>query len=309
MSGRLVWSGVAVLAAVLAGCGSGEPDTSSLEVVATTVILGDVVDNLLQGNGSVTVLVPDGVDPHDFVPSSRQVAAINEADLVVANGLGLEEGLLDVLEAARSDGANVFEVAPLLEPRGLNGSDECDGTGDQSAEPCDPHVWLDPVRMATAAGLVADELAKVDPGIDWAARAETYGDELLDAHQEMSALLASVPPAQRKLVTNHDSLGYFAARYEFEVVGVIVPGGSTLGDPSSEALAQLVEVIVEEDVPAIFAETTSSSLLAETVAAEAGENVDVVELYTESFGSPGSGADTLIGMLLTDARLITDALT
>jgi zinc/manganese transport system substrate-binding protein len=113
----------------------------------------------------------------------------------------------------------------------------------------------------------------------------------------------------RLLVTNHDALGYFADRYDFEIVGVVIPGGSTLADPSSAELAALVETLLETDVPAIFAETSSPAQLAETVAAEAGNDVEVVELHTGSLGEPGSGADTLIGMLRTNATRIRDALT
>jgi zinc/manganese transport system substrate-binding protein len=122
-------------------------------------------------------------------------------------------------------------------------------------------------------------------------------------------MLADIPASRRKLVTNHDSLGYFADRYGFEIIGAVVPGGSTLGDPSSAELAGLVEKISSAGVPAIFAETTEPTALAEAVAREVGDDVVVVELYTGSLGEQGSGADTLIGMLLTDAGRIAGALT
>jgi zinc/manganese transport system substrate-binding protein len=118
-----------------------------------------------------------------------------------------------------------------------------------------------------------------------------------------------VPDERRILVTNHDSLGYFADRYGFEVVATVIPGGSTLGEPSSAELAELVALIGETGVPAIFAENVEPSTLAEAVAAEAGSGVAVVELYTDSLGEAGSGADTLIGMLLTNAERIAGAMT
>lgn len=283
------------------GVGTGGPGGGPL-VVATTTILGDVVEHVVGGDGVVEVLVPTGVDPHDYQASSRQVAMLQDADLVVANGLGLEEGLEDVLETAAADGANVIELAPRLDPIPFAAEHD---SGDAST---DPHVWMDPVRMADAALLVAVELGAIDESADWSGRAATYADELAAAHREIEATLGAIPPERRKLVTNHDSLGYFADRYGFDVVGVVIPGGTTLAEPSSAELARLVADIERSGAPAIFAETTDSSVLAEAVAAEISRPVAVVELYTGSLGEPGSGAETLIGMLKLDAARIAAAL-
>ena len=265
--------------------------------MATTTILGDVTRNIVGTHAIVEVLLPAGADPHAYQASSQQVAAIQEADLVIANGLLLEEGLIDVLESAEADGANVLELAGQLDPISLRGGSE------------DPHVSLDPVRMADAARLIAVELAAIQPGIDWMSRAESYAAELAAVDERIEETLAVIPKESRKLVTNHDALGYFADRYGLEVVGVVIPGGSTLADPSSARLAALVAEIQHEGVPAIFVEAFEAAVLAEAIAAEVGEGVDVVELYTGSLGEPGSGADTLIGMLLTDAERIAAALT
>ena len=225
----------------------------------------------------------------------------------------LESGTRDEdLEAAKADGANIVELGQRLNPIPFNGIQHSDDDGgedhsdDHGSE--DPHLWLDPLRMAEAARIVASELSAVVPDPDWASRAEAYGAELLAADDEIQAILAVVPGESRKLVTNHSSLGYFADRYGFEVIGTVVPGGSTLGDPSSAELAELVAELDDERVTAIFAETTEPAALAEAVAAEVGENIAVVDLYTGSLGEPGSGAETLIGMLVTNATLIAEAL-
>lgn len=288
----------------LAACGSDDanPDAgSNLTIVATTTILGDVARNVVNGDGAVEQLIPLGLDPHEFQASAQQVAALQAADLVVANGLGLEAGLGDVLDTAAADGANILEVAPLLDPIPFGAQDD-EGRGSD-----DPHIWMDPLRMADAARLIGVELAALDPAGDWPARAEEYAGALTAADEEIAAILDAVGPENRKMVTNHDSLGYFALRYGFDIVGIVIPGGSTLGDPSSAELAELVAVIEREGVNAIFVETTQPSALAETVAAEAGENVQIVELYTGSLGTPGSGADTLIGMLMTNAQIVAEA--
>ena len=281
---------------LLTACGNDEVEAvSGPSVVVTTTIIGDVVRNVVGADATIEVLVPTGADPHDYQASSRQVAGINRADLVVANGLGLEEALADVLQAAKKDGANILEIAPLLDPIPLGNS-------------LDPHVWLDPKRMADAARLIAEEMTRVDASIDWSSRAEAYAIELDITHREIESILEAVHGDSRNLVTDHDALGYFAAVYGFEVVGTVIPGGSTLGAPSSDELAKLVRLIEMEGVVAIFAGTTESSAVASAVAAEVGHEVVVVELYTGSLGEPGSGADTLVRMMLTNAELIAEAL-
>lgn len=276
-----------------------------MTIVATTSIWGDVVSQIVGNEAAVEVLIPVGADAHEYQPSAQQVATLTRADLVVANGLGLEEGLSDVLANARSDGANIIEVAPALDPLPLSGYHAGTAVADATAG-LDPHVWFDPDRVASGAELIATELAALDDSIDWLGRARTYGEELATADDQIAEVLASIPEERRKLVTNHDAFGYLADRYGLEIVGVVIPGGSSLADPSSAELAQLVRVIRDEDVPAIFTESTQPDALAEAVAAEVGSEVVVIELYTGSLGE--SPADTLIGMLGVDASRIAEGL-
>jgi zinc/manganese transport system substrate-binding protein len=285
------------VALIGAGCSAEPADDDRIRVVATTTILGDVAGNVAGSDADVQVLMPVGASPHGFVPSSQQVAKIYTADLVVANGLDLEAGLADVLDAAKGDGVNVLEVAPHLDPLPFGDGDDLD-----------PHVWMDPVRMMDTAWLIATELTAVAPSVDWEGNADAYSAELQSTHNMIQQLLAAIPTGQRRLVTNHDSLGYFADRYGFVVIGTVIPGGSSLGDPSSADLAELVAVISRGQSPAIFAESTEPQALADAVAAEGGAEVAVVELFTGSLSEPGTVADTLIGMLLVDAERIARAL-
>lgn len=295
---------------VASSCGGDTENVGDgLHVVATTTILGDVASNVVGEHGSVTVLLPIGADPHSYQPSSQQAAEINRADLIVANGLGLEEGLADVLEAAAADGANVIEIGPLVDPLPFSpgaGHDEHDEHDEEDND--DPHFWLDPIRVADAATIIGGELATVDETVDWDDRASAYTARLLAAHEEVDGILGDIPSGNRVLVTNHASLGYFADRYGFDVLGVVIPGGSTLADPSSAELAALAEAIEQSAVPAIFAETTEPTALAEAVAAGSGTEVAVVELFTGSLGEAGSGAETLIGLWETNARRVAAAL-
>ncbi len=320
-----------VLAILAAACGtdseatdatrgsSNNPQagTERLSVVVSTTIWGDVVSNVVGADADVEVLLPIGADPHDYQLSAAQAAAMQQADLVVVNGLALEEGLLDVIEGLEADGANVLELAELLEPIEFgeggdrHGQDEHEDEegdhedGDHGSQ--DPHIWMDPLRVANAAGLIAMELADLDTSVDWMANATTYAGELRALDAEVVSMLATVPQERRKLVTNHDALGYFADRYDFEVVGTVIPGGATLADPSSAELARLVDVLMDESINVVFAETIELSALADAVAAEL-DDVAVVELFTGSLGASGSGAETYVDFARTNASRIATAL-
>ncbi len=272
-----------------------------MRIVATTSIVGDILANVVGDAATVEVLIPVGADPHDFRPSARHVAAIAGADLVVAVGLSLEEGLADALLAAVDDGANVLEIGPHVDPLVRD-----DSGGDDPDDSWDPHVWLDPTRVAAAVDVIVAELNRIAPESDWGGAA-AYRTELEAADSAIAEILAAVPASSRLLVTSHDSMRYFADRYGFEIVGVITPGGSSLAAPSASDLAALVELMTTHRVGAVFAETTETANLAESVAEEAGD-IPVVELYTGSLGEAGSGGATLIDMLLTNARRIAAAL-
>lgn len=318
-------AGLLALALGLTACGGPAGDSAAADpdvrVVATTSILGDVVGDVVGDHAEVQVLVPPGQDPHGFAPSARQAQDLRAADLVVANGLQLEEALLDVLDAAEADGVPVLHLAEHLDPIAPSGAvddhvdedDHADEAADDATEeggPLDPHVWLDPVRMADGARLVAERLesAGIGDDVDWATRGEAVATDLEALHGEIATILQPVPDACRKLVTAHDSLGYFATRYDFDVVGSVVPGTSTQAEPSARDFAALAATLREVGVRAVFVGVGQSTRLADALADEVGGDVTVVELYTGSLGEPGSGADDYAGMLTTDARRIAEAL-
>jgi ABC-type Zn uptake system ZnuABC Zn-binding protein ZnuA len=168
------------------------------------------------------------------------------------------------------------------------------------------------MRTATAVELIAASLAELRPETDWAARAAAYNTELMAVHAEMVALFETIPSERRRIITNHDSLGYLEARYGFEVIGTVIPGATTLAETNPRAFAQLIDLVVAEGVDVIFAENVDSTVLAEQLASEAvgrGDvTVRVVRIYTDALGQPGSGAESYLGMLRTTAQLLTDAL-
>jgi zinc/manganese transport system substrate-binding protein len=306
----------------VAGCGTTgtvedstdtAQDTSGGGVAfGTTTMLGSVVGDIMEcAGGTAETLMPIGADPHDFSASSEQVAALVDADLVVANGLGLEEGLSDALAGAEADGAAVMEVAPMVNPIEFGAGVHSHEEGEEHAHEhgsMDPHFWHDAARMAEASEMIAAELAEVTGDDVFATCGTEVHDALIDTDEQVRDILAAIPAEKRVLVTDHEAFGYFADAYDFKVAGVVIPGGSTLAEPSSAELAELVEVIQAEGVPAIFSNTANISALVDAVAAEAGTQVEVVELYVGSLGAKGSGADTYTGMVTTNAQLIADAL-
>ncbi len=287
----------------LAACASDDDSAAGADdgpyVVATTGIWADVVSRVAcDGTFDVRTLLPTGTDSHAYEPSLRDRSMLDGAALVVANGLGLEERLDDTLAAVEDNGVPVFRVGDHVETLG--------GTDDDH-EGADPHVWFDPSRVSAALPALGEALvaAGADSGriVQCVATAQ---DELAAVDADVSNTLAGVPAARRVLVTNHDSLAYFADRYDFTVLGSILPSTSTLTEASPGQLEELGRAIQAEGVPAIFAESVSSTADADTLADRLG--VDVVVLYTESLGEPGSGAETYPDLLRFDATAIADAL-
>jgi len=298
--------------------------------VVSTTVLGGVVSDIARcaegDDQAVTVVMPVGVDPHDFQPSSAQVASMVAADLVIVNGLGLEEGLLPALDSIGSDGARVLEIGELIDPLPFGAEAEehsedehhDDHADEDHSEPgaeeddhahgaYDPHFWMDMDRMAAAARLIGEEVEAFGAE-GYLACGEEVAASIEGAEQELLDTLAGVPDARRILVTDHDALSYFAESFGFRVIGVVIPGGSTLGEPNSQELAALVSVIQDQDVPAIFGDATLSNEILEILAAEAGRDVQVVSLFIGSLGGPDSGATSYEEMMMTNADRIAQAL-
>jgi zinc/manganese transport system substrate-binding protein len=307
---RRVTAAVLVGAALLGSACSGQAhgsDDGRVHLVVTTSILGDVVKNLVGDDARVDVLMPPGTDPHEFAASARQVVAMRDADLLVINGLGFEAGLTDAIQAAEDDGARVITAVEGTDALPLGAEpDRHDGE-----RPLDPHFFTDPVRMAEVTDYLAGQLAARVASLDATAlhnRAEGYVARLRELDADVTRILSVVPAGRRVLVTNHEVFGYFAARYHFTVLGAVIPGGSTLAGPSAADLHRLAALIHKADVPAIFAETSSPTRLAEALAAEGAGPVEVVQLYSESLGPAGSDGSTYIDMVRTNASLIAGAL-
>ncbi|WZH35190.1 MAG: zinc ABC transporter substrate-binding protein AztC [Microbacterium enclense] len=282
----------------LAGC-AGPAASDRPLVVVTTNILGDVVSNLVGDDVEVMTLMRPGADPHSFEISASEAARMRSADLLVANGIGLEEGLQQHLDAAAAEGVRTFVAGDVVTVLPYTSTDA--GGAD------DPHFWTDPARVIA----VIDALIPVLEGIGGSGvidHAAAYRVELQDLDADMTTAFAAIPVERRALVTNHHVFGYLADRFGFRVVGAVIPGGTTLAAPSTSDLADLVAAIDDAGVPTIFAESSSPDRLVRALADEADRHVEVTELFTESLTAAGGGAPDYLTMMRVNTERIATGL-
>jgi ABC-type Zn uptake system ZnuABC Zn-binding protein ZnuA len=288
---------------LLSACGaSPQAGTGALKVVAVETFLADIAQNVAGSRLTVDVLLPIGVDPHSFEPVPSDLAKVAASTVLIVNGGGLEEFLDKMLTNAGGQRLVVEASAGLARraPRpGEPVGDEREG---------DPHFWLDPSLVVTYARNIRDGLTEADPAgaATYAANAESYILKLNDLDVWVKAQVASIPEQNRLLVTNHETLGYFADRYGFTIVGAIVASVSTSASPSAQELAQLVRHIEETGAKAIFLDTGTNPQLAQQVAQDSGVKV-IQGLYTHSI-SKGGPAPTYTDMMRVNTRTIVDAL-
>jgi zinc/manganese transport system substrate-binding protein len=283
---------VAAGALAVAACtGAGaSPAPAGPSVVVTTPILGAVVKDLVGHGAAVTVLMPNPSDPHQWSPSAKDIEKVMNAGLVVANGVGLEEGLEKTLDEAEKAGVAVFRATDHITVREVGDGEHGGG---------DPHFWVDPISMQDVVRALAEELAPA--GVDVADRGADLETRLADLDAETRASLAVVPDASRKLVTGHESMGYFADRYAFELIGTVIPGLSSQGEVSAGELAALQAEIDEQGVKAIFTEIGTPTAVVEAIGQETG--VEVVELPSHTLPDDGSYFSFIrqIGTAVADA--------
>ena len=290
--------GIALVVVVLAACGASRISDKP-RVVATTTIIGDITRNVAGDKADVVTLLKPGTDPHEYDPLPADVQALSDAKVVFANGAGLEPWLPKLLQSADPQ-ITVIDVSDGLKLRTLQES---------SATVDDPHLWFDVQNAIHYAEQIRDGLIGIDPADADAYRtnAAAYIGQLEDLDNWIVTQVSALPAGKRLLVTNHDTFGYFAARYCFSVLGTVFPASGAEASPSARQIAQLVDAIKSANVKAVFTENTLNPDLANTIAQEA--NVKVVdELYTDSLGAAGSPAATYIDMLRFDVKTIVEAL-
>ncbi|HET7738921.1 MAG TPA: metal ABC transporter substrate-binding protein [Tepidiformaceae bacterium] len=291
-----------------AACGSdADPDDGRLQVIATTAQIAALTREAAGDLVELTVLIPPGVDSHDYEPTADDLKAIARADVLFRNGIGLDDFLDDAIDNAGGDAIDIT-VTDGVEVRQSAFEERADEKADEHEEG-DPHVWHDPVNAKVMLQNIASALAEADPDNagTYTANATAYAATLDETDAEIRALIETIPVANRKMVTNHEAFGYFIDRYGLEFVGAVIPSLTTGAEPSAADLAALADLIEEEGVKAIFAESSIDPKIAEQIARDTGVRI-VDDLYGDSLGEPGTPEGTLDGMLLANARKIVEAL-
>lgn len=296
--GLMRWSILILLTAALPAALPSLAAGRALRVVATTVQITALAKEVGGSTIALKGLVPAGADPHEFEPVASDLVALEGADLILRHGVGLDDWLDRTLKAGKK--AKLVTVTAGVRLR----KGEEDG---KSVD--DPHVWHDPANAKKMVDNIVAALDRADPANRsiYDTNASAYKRKLDAAAAQVLAVISEIPPANRKLVTNHDALGYFAQAFGLKIVGAVIPAVSTQAEPSAADTAALLKAIKREKVKAIFAESNVNPKLAATLAKEAGVKI-VDDLYGDSLGQPGSGAETLDGMWLANARKIADAL-
>lgn len=298
---------LALLAPAVGGPASASADAPKIKVVATFSVLGDFIHQVGGDKVDLVTIVPPGGDAHTFDPKPDQVAKVADADLIFEIGVGFEPWLNDLYDASGSKAQRV----KVTDGMDLIAANHEQGATNGKAGTYDPHVWHDVTNAILIVQTIEKELSAVDPAhaATYQANAKTYLTQLAALNSWIKQAVAKVPPDKRKLVTSHDTFGYFARAYGFQIIGTAFGSLSTeQGDPSAKDVAHLIDQIKAAHVPAIFAENVSNPKLMERIASEAGVKLGPA-LYTDALGAPGSSGDTYLKMMRYNVTSIVTALT
>lgn len=304
-----------VVAVILAACGeetatNQEPEEietdGPIHVVATSMQVADLLENIGGEHLEVEGMMGPGVDPHDYVPSARDVDLLSGADIVAYNGLLLEEQFVEVFEQLEAEGANLIVAADALEESDLLDFDE------EEDLDYDPHIWFSVERWKEVTQYTADQLSEYDPdnAEEYEANAEAYIAELDELSDYIVGRVDEVPEESRYLVTAHDAFQYFGEEFGFEVIGL--QGITTQQEAGTGDISEMADFLVENDVSAVFVESSVSpqniNALIEAAQAQGHEVENAGELYSDALGTADEGADTYISMYEANVDTVVDAL-
>ncbi len=281
----------AAAAVLLAGCGATDDDDRAVagpRIVATTALIADWASAVAGDRADVHAILAANADPHTYEPRPHDLLATAAAAVVIANGLGFDDWIEPVAEQAGFNGRRLDLSAGMPVRRGD-----------------DPHWWNDPRNAESAVRQIRDALVAADPGgvVTYRRNADAYLARVRALDAAIAACLATIPPGQRTLVSDHDAFGYLAGRYRITVVGAVLGSGSGQAQPSAADLAALVETVRRERVRAVFGEEALSPDLVRQLARETGARADLT-LYGDGLGLPGSPGGTYLGMMAANASAL-----
>jgi ABC-type Zn uptake system ZnuABC Zn-binding protein ZnuA len=280
-----------LLVAALAGCGEDDGSAAGgrVTVVATTTQAADLARNVAGDGVDVVSLLAPNADPHEYEVRPRDLQVLVDADLIVRSGGDLDEWLQGAIDGAGSEAPVVTLIDAVRVAEG------------------DPHWWQDPRNAMLAVAEIERALSAADPAnaAAYAANARRYTARLRRLDRAVAACVDRVPAARRKLVTTHDALGYYARRYGIDVIGAVIPSLSTRGQPSAGETAKLIDTIREQDVRAIFAESSVNAKVEEAIASETGATVGEA-LWADTLGPPGSDGETYVRSIAANTRALVE---
>jgi len=297
---------------LLASCAAPPPasvESGKLNIVATTNIVADVVRQVGGDLIDVQILLPEGTDPHSFDPTPQDIAKVADAEIIFANGAGLEDFIEDLLASADAK-ERIFEVSEGIEllehPEDEAEHDEEDH--DHAEHRGDPHTWTDPNNVMIWVKNIEAALAAADPSNAeiYAENAAAYISELKEVDAWIRTEIEKIPAEKRKIVTDHRLLGYYVDEYGLEMAGAIISGYSSLSEPSAQELAKIEDIISSLGVKAIFVGKTVNPNLAERIAEDTG--VSLVYFYTGSLSPAGGEADSYLDYLRYNTNAFVKAL-
>jgi zinc/manganese transport system substrate-binding protein len=298
-------AGVAALALLASGCGTdaGDAAPGQAKVVATTTQIGDFARAVGGDRAKIVQLLKPNTDPHDYEPRPSDVRETAGADVVLLSGDNLDRWMGDVVEQAGGHPAVVDLGArvPVKVPGESEGPE---------ASRYDPHWWHDPRNAQAAVVAIRDALTKANPEARdvYARNAAAYLARLRTLDRGIATCMGRVPPAARKLVTDHDAFNYFARRYAITVVGAVIPSQTTQAQPSAGDVARLTRVIRREGVKAVFPESSINPKLAQAIARQTGATSDHT-LYGDTLGPAGSSGATYLTMERANANAMVGGFT
>jgi ABC-type Zn uptake system ZnuABC Zn-binding protein ZnuA len=293
-----IFTGISFLISSCGFLGNNKPN-QPVKVLAVETFLGDIAQNVAGDRIRIDTLLPAGVDPHAFEPTPQDVTRIAESQVLIINGAGFESWLAKTLENAGGQ-RKVVEAATGLSSRKITTGEVLD-----PEHSSDPHFWLDPNNVIKYAENIRDALTTADPAGQsvYAQNTEKYIGQLKELDQWIKAQVSQIPQEKRLLVTNHESLGYFADRYGFTIIGTVIPSTSSEASPSAKQMAALIDQIKQKNVKAIFLETGANPQLAEQIAEETGIRV-ITDMYTHSITAKDGEAPSYIEMMKHDVTLL-----
>lgn len=304
--------GLLLLFIFLSGCGQldqgSQNNDEQLSIVTTTSFLTDLVQTIGDEHVSVTGLMGPGVDPHDYQPSTSDIVAMGEAEIVIYNGLSLEERFSEVF-----DQLGERDVLTLVAAEGMESRDVLHESDEESSQAVDPHIWFSVSRWKQVTNYIAEQLSQHDPDNRevYHSNAEEYLYELNELTEYIEKRVDEVPESSRYLVTAHDAFQYFGEEFGFNVVGL--QGMNTQTEAGTGDISQLADFIVDRDIHAVFVESSVSprsiEALIEATDSRGHELENAGELYSDALGSPEDETDTYISMYKSNIDTIVDALT